>query len=136
MDLGQMSERCGDNYKLLGVAVLEGWEFYINNRHKANIAVDSVDPNAVVYGLLFEINEVARNSLDKYEGYSKVPKVYSRIIENISFNGKFVKAWVYFDTNNLMTGKSDITDYLYRIIKVAEKFNFPKPYITHLKSFI
>ena len=135
MDLGQMEARCGNNFKLLGKAVLEGWEFYINNRSKANIAIDTTRPDSVVYGILFKINEDALGSLDRSEGNNKIPKIYDREKEKGNFNGDDVGAWVYVDKNNLGTGKSDQSDYLERIIKTASKFKFPPEYIKHIESF-
>ncbi|MFC1727145.1 gamma-glutamylcyclotransferase family protein [Patescibacteria group bacterium] len=136
MDLSQMTKRCENNFKLLGVAKLKGWEFYINNQSKANIAIDITNSNSVVYGLLFEVNKTALGSLDRYEGYNKVPKTYDRDLENIKFKEDEIEAWVYIDKRNLETGKSDSTDYLERIIQASKSLNFPSKYITHLESFL
>lgn len=69
-----------------------------------------------VYGLLFDINDVALNALDKSEGYNKIPKTYNRVEENVRFEGIYIKSWVYIDNDNLTAGKFDQSDYLERII--------------------
>lgn len=130
MDLEQMKTRCPRNYNLLGVGKLEGWEFFINSRGVANIIMDE---NSKVYGLLFEITKRCLNCLDMHEGY---PKIYGRSELSIRFKGKEINAWVYIDNNFREIGKPR-TNYLERIIKVAEnkEFRFPGNYIKHLKSF-
>lgn len=135
MDLEQMKRRCPDNFKLLGIAELEGWEFFINNRGKANIAIDTVDPNSTVYGLLYDVSENCLDSLDKEEGYLRVPKIYDCDLEKVKYKGEITGAWVYVDKKNLQTGKPKPPEYLDRIIDVATNFKFPSEYIKHLKSF-
>lgn len=128
MDLEQMKTRCPSGHKLLGVGVLEDWEFFVNSRGVANIIMDE---NSKVYGLLFKISETCVGNLDEHEGY---PNIYSRLDLPIKFNDEEINAWVYIDNNFKEVGKPR-TNYLDRIVKAAQKFEFPKKYIKHLKSF-
>lgn len=129
MDLEQMKARCPRSHKFLGVGELYDWEFFINSRGVANIIMNG---DSEVYGLLFKITERCLNCLDMHEGY---PRIYGRLELPVKFgNEEEVNAWVYIDNNFLEVGKPR-TNYLERIVEVAQKFEFPEDYIKHLKSF-
>lgn len=129
MDLTQMDSRCPRNYERLEEkAVLEGWEFIINERGVANIRRKE---NSEVYGLLFKITVRCRNCLDMHENY---PKTYDRPKLTIKFRGRDKKTLVYIDKKHTQRGKPRI-GYLEKIVRAAGKFKFPKDYIEHLKSF-
>ena len=131
MDSEQMKDRCPRNHKLLGVAELEGWEFFINSLGVASIAIDQ-ESESEVYGLLYEISEKCLACLDMHEGY---PNAYGRDKEKIVFNNKEVEAWVYFEKRSIKTG-TPRPNYLERIIQAAIKFDFHKDYVKHLESFL
>ena len=132
MDLEQIASRCPRNYKLLGVAELEGYEFFINNLGVASIALDTVNPETVVYGPLFEISKNCLSCLDMHEGH---PSAYKRDLIKVKFKGEEAEAWVYTDTRTSQSG-TPRPNYLERIIEAATSFGFPKDYIEHLKSFL
>jgi len=128
MDLSQMDERCGQGYKVIKSAVLDGWEFFINTRGVANLILDD---KSKVYGLLFEITEDCLKCLDLREGR---PTIYNREELGLKNGKRTTKAWVYIDKNFIKIGTPRI-NYLERIIKSAHDFEFPNSYIEHLKSF-
>ena len=98
MSTTQMSERC-PNSKFVGVAALDGWEFFINERGFANvqecpkftnpaatvtattsngsaIAQFALDPSRpVVYGMLYRLDPADERRLDACEG---APFVYGK----------------------------------------------------------
>ncbi|KAI9847681.1 MAG: hypothetical protein M1837_001929 [Sclerophora amabilis] len=69
--LAQMDRRCPEN-QYLGVAILRGWRWMINERRYANIVRSEGD---VVYGLLYSLSPTDRARLDRDEG---VPDAYTR----------------------------------------------------------
>ena len=121
------SRRCLDSV-MLGVGILNGWEFFVNSRGVASIVMDD---NSKVYGVLYEISEKDLKQLDLYEGY---PRIYSRIEEKIVYKDNETTAWVYADNNYLNEGEPRI-GYLEDILDSAEYFKFPEQYIKHLKKY-
>jgi len=128
MDLEQMYERCPHNNKLLGVSILEGWEFFINSRGVANIIMSE---NSNVYGIIFKITDRCLSCLDMHEGY---PSIYQRDELPVKFGDMTLNAWVFIDKKSIDKGKPR-TNYIERIIVASRKFKFPKDYIKHLESF-
>ena len=127
-----MDKRCPRNYELLGIAELNGYDFFINTRGVASIAVDTVNPENKVHGLLFEISENCLACLDKYEEY---PNVYQRYLMTVDFQGNELESHVYIDPKTTETG-TPRGNYLERIIATANQFNFSSEYITHLETFL
>lgn len=75
MNIKKMDKVCGNsNYKIIGVCKLLGFRFENNEHSKTwnGPAGDIVESkNDFVLGVLYEINNPCRPSLDKSEGYQK-----------------------------------------------------------------
>jgi len=122
-----MKKRCGSGFKLLGTAVLEDHEFFVNYSGWASIRVCE---GSRVYGLLFEIGEKCLASLDRYEGY---PSIYNRFQEKTKSGDAEFDAWVYVDPTP-REGRPK-GGYLEKIMRAALANNFPEEYIKYLQSW-
>jgi gamma-glutamylcyclotransferase (GGCT)/AIG2-like uncharacterized protein YtfP len=128
MNLDQMKERCGENFSVLGTLKLDKYEIGFDSEGYANIRPKE---NAIVYGVLFEVNDYCLKQLDKYEG---VPDVYRRQEIVIEFNDKIIKAITYIESPDEFNNKPR-KDYLEKIIKGCEQNKLPREWIEKLKSF-
>ncbi|KAF4576681.1 hypothetical protein EYR40_000929 [Pleurotus pulmonarius] len=138
MWLEQMQRRC-PNSPYVGIAVLEGWRWMINERGYANVVPSAEDH---VYGLVYKLSEEDEKSLDIYEG---VPSDYVKKFMAVNQSGipslliKEFDALVYVDEIRL---DDDLprTEYIYRMnmaIGDALKEGVPAEYIDKsLRPFI
>ncbi|MCJ1296029.1 hypothetical protein MMC34_007594 [Xylographa carneopallida] len=86
LSLVQMQARCPSS-KFVGVGLLSGWRWIINERGYANVvATDEVSntgvPASYIYGLVYTLTSADEDSLDMYEG---VPEAYTKEKLSISF---------------------------------------------------
>jgi gamma-glutamylcyclotransferase len=101
--LDQMARRCPES-KFIGLGILQGWKWFINNRGYANVVRS---PKDLVYGLVYEISPSDEASLDRSEG---VPQAYTKESMEIEFQraegGKKVVAQslVYIDERRVEQG--------------------------------
>ncbi|KAH9965414.1 Butirosin biosynthesis, BtrG-like protein [Russula dissimulans] len=126
--IDQMSRRCPEN-KFVGVALLQGWCWIINQCGYATIIPSSED---YVYGFVYELSPADEASLDKYE---RVPDSYVKrsmpvqlitpsgdgdgLAETVTVTNEIVDALVYIDI--LRTNRdAPKTEYIYRINKAME----------------
>jgi len=99
-----MARRCPES-KFVGLGVLRGWKWFINNRRYANIVLS---PEDLVYGLVYKISPGDEASLDRSEG---VPRAYTKesmeIELRLADNGKEVVAQclVYIDKRRVEQGE-------------------------------
>ena len=129
MDLGQMEQRVVNDYTVLGVGNLNGYEWLINNRGYANIVRRS---ESNVYGILFNLTPNGLHRLDLYEGY---PALYTRRRLPVNYKDQTLKPWVYIDINNISKG-SPKNLYLELVIVSAMNFKLPHQHIAHLANFL
>ncbi|KAI9758616.1 MAG: hypothetical protein M4579_002992 [Chaenotheca gracillima] len=115
MSLAQMQQRCsGSQY--LGVGVLGGWRWMINERHFANIVPSESD---VVYGLLYTLTETDVERLDVNEG---VPYAYTRETMSVEVEKQIrgtaplstVESLVYVDSKRI-TDSTPYAEYIERM---------------------
>ena len=99
-----MVRRCPES-KFVGLGILRGWKWFINNRRYANIVRS---PQDLVYGLVYEISPSDEASLDRSEG---VPEAYTKesvgIELRLANNGKevFGQCLVYIDERRVEQGE-------------------------------
>ena len=99
-----MARRCPES-KFIGLGILQGWKWFINNRRYANVVRS---PQDLVYGLVYEISPSDEASLDRSEG---VPRAYTKesmgIELRLAENGKEVVAQclVYIDERRVEQGE-------------------------------
>ena len=133
-----MNRRCPDN-ELVGLGILLGQEWIINERGYANVVRSTKDP---VYGLVYKISPSDEEKLDKFEG---VPESYTKHIMKIglqSENGEeksVEQALVYIDKKRTEEGKPR-EEYIFRInrgVDDASARGMPKWYIDkYIRKFI
>ena len=79
LSLTQMQTRCPTS-RFIGVGLLSGWRWIINERGYANIVVIggvsiTEDADGYIYGLVYALSPADEDSLDMYEG---VPEAYTK----------------------------------------------------------
>jgi len=125
-----MTLRCPES-KFIGLGVLRGWKWFINNRRYANVVRS---PEDLVYGLVYEISPSDEVSLDRSEG---VPRAYTKesmgIELRLAENGKEVLAQclVYIDERRVEQGEP-WEEYVHRMnmgIDDAAEKGLPEWYI-------
>ena len=125
-----MARRCPES-KFVGLGILRGWKWFINNRRYANIVQS---PEDLVYGLVFEISPSDEASLDRSEG---VPWAYTKEsmgieLQSADDGGKFVaQCLVYVDKRRVEQGEP-WEEYTHRMnmgIKDAIAKGLPEWYI-------
>jgi gamma-glutamylcyclotransferase len=125
-----MARRCPES-KFVGLGILRGWKWFINNRRYANVVRSSDD---IVYGLVYEISLSDEASLDRSEG---VPWAYIKQTMEIELqlvdNGedRVVQGLVYVDEKRVEEGEP-WEEYVYRMnmgINDAAARGLPKWYI-------
>ncbi|KAF7440626.1 hypothetical protein PC9H_000972 [Pleurotus ostreatus] len=138
MWLEQMERRCPQS-TYVGIAILEGWRWMINERGYANVVPSAEDH---VYGLVYKLSEEDEKSLDVYEG---VPLDYIKKFMAVKQSGsapllnKEFNTLVYVDEIRL---HDDLprTEYIYRMnmaIRDALKEGVPPEYMDkYLRPFI
>jgi gamma-glutamylcyclotransferase len=128
--LDQMARRCPES-KFVGLGILRGWKWFINNRRYANVVRSSDD---IVYGLVYKISPSDEASLDRSEG---VPWAYTKQTMEIELqladNGeeRVVQGLVYVDEKRVGEGEP-WEEYVYRMnmgINDAAARGLPKWYI-------
>ena len=128
--LDQMTRRCPES-KFVGLGLLRGWKWFINNRGYANVVRS---PEDLTYGLVYEISPSDEASLDRSEG---VPWAYTKetmeIELQLAVSGKksVVHGLVYIDERRVDEGKPR-EEYVHRMnmgINDAEARGLPRLYI-------
>ena len=125
-----MTRRCPES-KFIGLGILRGWKWFINNRGYANVVRS---PEDLVYGLVYEISPSDEASLDRSEG---VPWAYIKetmeIELQLAVSGKksLVQSLVYVDEKRVEEGKP-WEEYIHRMnmgIDDAAARGLPRWYI-------
>jgi gamma-glutamylcyclotransferase (GGCT)/AIG2-like uncharacterized protein YtfP len=128
MDLDQMKERCGNEFKFVAVVYLEGFKFVYDGyseKRKGSVANIVECSGEKVWGVLYEITENAEKKLDENEGY---PFTYQkRYVTVKDKEGKEYKAFVYLRKPQEIGKPSK--DYMNQIIKAAYAHKLPSSYI-------
>ncbi|KAF9782789.1 hypothetical protein BJ322DRAFT_1072619 [Thelephora terrestris] len=133
--IDQMNRRCPDN-KLVGLGILRGWKWIINNRGYANVVRS---PEDLVYGLVYELGPTDEATLDQIESsYSKHTAGIELQSEDHK-EGPVVKGLVYVDEKRIDEA-APREEYIHRMnrgIDDAIKKGLPKWYIDkYLRKFI
>lgn len=126
MDLVQMQDRC-PSARPLGSALLDQHRFQIDGRGFASVTPCA---GARVHGIVWEITESDEVSLDQYE---EVPDMYVKQHRSVQFNGRVEFMLIYVSTDH--SSRSGPSEYLDRIIDVAEENNMPADYVRELRSW-
>lgn len=128
MDVLQMKERC-PSAKSLGVSSLGGYRFSLDYEGVATIIPDSQNK---VWGVLWEIQEDDKASLDRYEGVAS--HCYGPEFIVVGYGVTQVEALVYISLRKPNSGNRR-SRYMERIIQSAYQWNLPKLYINQLELF-
>ena len=136
--LDQMARRCPES-KFVGLGILRGWKWFINNRGYANIIPSSED---LVYGLVYKISPSDEASLDRYE---HVPAHYIKETMGIEVQlgddggGSLTQGLVYIDEKRVEEG-NPWEEYIHRMnmgLKDAAAKGLPKWYVEkYVRRFI
>jgi cation transport regulator ChaC len=126
MDLVQMQDRC-PTARPLGSALLAHHRFQIDSRGFATVTPWA---GSSVHGIAWEISETDEASLDQYE---EVPDLYVKQYRSVQFNGRSESMLVYISTDH--SSRSGPSEYLERIIDVAEESHLPTDYVRELRSW-
>lgn len=125
-----MTRRCPQS-KFVGLGILQGWKWIINNRGYANVVRS---PKDLVYGLVYEISPSDEASLDRSEG---VPWAYTKESMEIELQRAeggekvAVQSLVYIDKRRVEEGEP-LEEYVHRMnmgINDAVKKGLPEWYI-------
>lgn len=129
----QMHDRC-PGAELVGVATLENYRLaftiYSPTRMCGCADIVTCDGEAV-YGLLYRLSDTDAALMDDFEGH---PVHYKRVDVRVVSKGVLVQAYTY-EVVHKVEGLRPSVQYLGLITDAAEKYDFPKKYQTHLRSF-
>ena len=108
---------------------------YFSKDRKAGAANIMASDGDYVYGLLMDIADADLKTLHRKEGH---PHSYEQIpIEVETFDGAMVrnvKTYKAIKERELSSHQPPTREYLDLIIKIADKYNFPRSYVDFLKS--
>jgi gamma-glutamylcyclotransferase (GGCT)/AIG2-like uncharacterized protein YtfP len=127
MDTLQMQDRC-PTARPLGTALLSHHRFQIDSRGFATV---TPRPGSSVYGIVWEITEFDEATLDRYED---VPNLYVKRYCWVQFDNRVESMLVYASTDH--SSQSGHSEYLLRIIDVAEDSRLPVDYVRDLRSWM
>jgi gamma-glutamylcyclotransferase (GGCT)/AIG2-like uncharacterized protein YtfP len=125
----QISERCPDSVKI-GVATLHGYEFMINELGVAGVIERS---DSSVIGILWQISEEDKESLDFWEGADVTGGAYHHKKLAVITDGKSVDALVYIARNTVRGQPRE--GYLEKIVDAALGHGFDHDYVRYLENF-
>ncbi|KUO73444.1 MAG: hypothetical protein APF81_19740 [Desulfosporosinus sp. BRH_c37] len=91
MNLKQMEVRC-PTAKVVGKATLKGYELLFKGVNGGAYATIKKNPDKETPVVVWEIDAIAENRLDKYEGF---PTLYGKSNLRVELDGKKVSAMVY-----------------------------------------
>lgn len=127
MNFRQMRERCPGG-RFLARAYIEGYKFVYDgysSTRKAAVGNIVPSPGDVVWGGLYEINDVDSNALDRYEGF---PRSYNKSeLDARDENGHTLKSIVYLRSPR-ETGKPS-SCYEQTIFEGARDCGLPEEYV-------
>lgn len=134
MNTAQMKERCPDS-KLTGKAVLKNYklDFTIFSPKRNCGCADIVkSPEQEVYGLLYFLTPRDLKKLDTFEGHpNKYRRFTTKVINRFE---EEVEAETYEVVGKQKEFQRPSKDYLDKLIKAANRFNFPNYYQNYLKN--
>ena len=133
-----MARRCPEN-KFVGLGILRGWKWFINDRGYANVIRS---PQDLVYGLVYEISPSDEAKLDQHE---EVPQIYTKemlvidLQSGVSGEKSLVPSLVYVDGKRVEEGEPR-KEYIHRMnmgISDAAERGLPRWYIDkYIRRFI
>ena len=110
-----MAYRC-PGARVAGIAELTGYDLLFKGRRYSSHATVEPLPDGRVPVLLWDINKYHEQALDIYEGW---PKVYSKEVHTVQFQGKTRQGMFYVMTNGHSFG--DPTPAYYSTIREGYK---------------
>jgi gamma-glutamylcyclotransferase (GGCT)/AIG2-like uncharacterized protein YtfP len=129
MNFEHMRKLCGWHFSVLDVAVLDNFQMSPDLRGYVNIKPVFGEK---VYGVLYNLDQSALDSLDAFEGF---PEVFNREMIKVSDSeNNIVDAWVYIESPEQFGGNYVREEYLNRVIMGATENHLPKEWIEYLKS--
>ena len=126
-----MRRLCGRHSIMLSRALLPHYELGVDLRGYATIRQNKLEH---VYGILYEIDEIALDTLDHFEGY---PNVFGRTkvtVKDEEHNE--YEVWVYMEPEDQFGGEFANQDYFQRAIASARENRLPAKWIKKLEGFI
>jgi gamma-glutamylaminecyclotransferase len=129
MSVEQMSERCPESPKVLGIALLSGHEFRINSDGVATIVPSSKQQ---VWGVVWQLSPMDEAGLDIHEGV--YAGVYRKEYFTVNAPSKPPQQVFAFVALNDFPGTAR-RGYLEQIIAAGARHGFPHSYLLHLSSF-
>jgi gamma-glutamylcyclotransferase (GGCT)/AIG2-like uncharacterized protein YtfP len=127
MDLMQMRDRCPRS-EYVGNGKLSGFQFIINSRGVASIAVNS---DRDVEGMMFEVTEACTVKLDRYEGVGE--GYYEKCFVSDCDSG--VSGILAYVASDNVKGFVPRNGYFERIIASAIRTDFSVNYLEELKIY-
>lgn len=124
------------HFKNMNGAILKGYRLEFNKVAKANpakgFATIIFDPDEIVEGILYEIEDEDIKKLDIFEGY---PNHYDRKEITVNVNGLDVKAIVYIAQQDwIKTGLKPTQEYLNHLLSAKEDIS--ESYYNKLKNVV
>lgn len=131
MSLEHMRRLCGWHCRLLGRALLDGYEIGVDAKGYANIRAKSGD---FVNGVMYEIDREGLDLLDEFEGY---PDTFGRqeVVVKDEFGVEY-KAQVYAKNSEDFGGQQIKGEYWRRVVKAAAENRLPEEWVKKLESFL
>lgn len=137
MNINRLRKRVPSAIRLFN-ASLPGYRFLFNKQSndgsgKGNIQ-PSINPLNIVWGVIFEIEETEKPSLDIAEGLGQ--GYCEGVIDLVDENDRFVQAQVYMADANAINNELLPYDwYKEFVVTGAEQNQLPAEYIEFLKNF-
>ncbi len=133
MDQAQMSERCPESH-LVGKAILDdyriGFTIYSPKRECGCADVIKTDGEQVC-GLLYEISESDRESLDKAEGHPNNYRRFTVVVRDDSGKTYGAESYQVVDKKDFLKPSKH---YLGMMLNAAKRFEFPATYVDFLSA--
>ena len=132
MDPVQMAERT-PGARALGAARLDGYRLTFTRDSPAwggGVGHIEVDPDDVVWGVLWDATEADMTALDEYEGIAG--GAYVRDLVTVTHDGDEVEAIVYLAVPRGF--KQPSKRYIAALVRGAEAHGLPEPYVGRLRA--
>lgn len=91
--------------------------------------IETHNPDKIVFGVVFDIDDSGKFRLDQYEGLGK--EYEEKIVEVISCEGNLMRATTYYATN-INSSLKPYSWYKEHVLRGAKENNFPDEYIQNI----
>lgn len=131
MNLHHMRRICGWHFNMLGVGILNDYEFGPDTRGYANIRPQA---GKKVYGVIYDVNQPCIDALDEFEGY---PDIFGRQeVTVVDEEAQTLKAWAYIEPATKFGNAPIRDDYMRRVVGGAKQNNLPEEWVEFLSTFL